>query len=303
MFVRRARGALLASAALLTLLGCTGAGAEQPAPAQNSTSVPSAASVPHEDFERLEREFDAHLGVYAVDTATGRELSYRADERFAYASTHKALTAAAVLRRTSLEGLDKRITYDRADLVAYSPITKKHVDSGMTLRSVLDAAVRYSDNTAANLMFDELGGPEGLSAVLREIGDTTTHVDRIEPELNETEPGDIRDTSTPRALATSLRAFTVGNALPKDERAVLNRMLRNVTTGDELIRAGAPDGWRVGDKSGAADYGTRNDIAVLWPPERAPIVLAVLSERDTEDAEYDNALIARAAEVALRSFR
>ncbi|SDJ99151.1 beta-lactamase class A [Actinopolyspora mzabensis] len=303
MFARRTRGALLASAALLTLVGCTGVQAEQPAPPQSSTTTPSAASVSHEDFERLEREFDARLGVYAVDTATGRELSYRGDERFAYASTHKALTAGAVLRQTSLEGLDKRITYDRADLVAYSPITKKHVDSGMTLRAVLDAAVRHSDNTAANLMFDELGGPEGLSAVLREIGDTTTHVDRIEPELNETEPGDIRDTSTPRALATSLRAFTVGNALPKDERAVLNRMLRNVTTSDELIRAGAPDGWRVGDKSGAADYGTRNDIAVLWPPERAPIVLAVLSDRDTADAEYDSALIARAAEVAVRSFR
>nr|WP_244515787.1 class A beta-lactamase [Actinopolyspora xinjiangensis] len=257
----------------------------------------------HEDFRRLEHEFDARLGVYAVDTATGRELSYRADERFAYASTHKALAAGAVLRRTSLEGLDEPITYDRADLVTYSPITKEHVDSGMSLRSVLDAAVRYSDNTAANLMFDELGGPEGLSAALREIGDTTTHVDRIEPDLNATEPGDIRDTSTPRALATSLRAFTVGNALPKDERALLNRMLRNSTTGDELIRAGAPDSWRVGDKSGAADYGTRNDIAVLWPPEGAPVVLAVLSDHPSRDAEYDNALLARAAETALREFR
>nr|WP_223208000.1 class A beta-lactamase [Actinopolyspora erythraea] len=259
--------------------------------------------MPHADFRRLEREFDARLGVYAVDTATGRELSYRADERFAYASTHKALTAGAVLRRTSIEGLDKPITYDQADLVTYSPITKKHVDSGMSLRSVLDAAVRYSDNTAANLMFDEVGGPDGLSAALREIGDTTTHVDRIEPELNATEPGDIRDTSTPRALATSLRAFSVGNALPKDERALLNRMLRNVTTGDELIRAGAPDGWRVGDKSGAAEYGTRNDIAVLWPPEGAPVVLAVLSDRASQDAEYDNALVARAAKTALREFR
>ncbi|RCW41042.1 beta-lactamase class A [Halopolyspora algeriensis] len=303
MLIRRVHRALLIPLAFLVLVGCTGVEADPPAPSTTSAATAAEVTALREEFDRLEREFGARLGVYAVDTATGQELAYHADERFAYASTLKALLAGAVLRQNTIGELNKKITYDRGALVPYSPITKKHVASGMTLRAVLDAAVRHSDNTAGNLLFREIGGPQGLNAVLRSIGDTTTRVARIEPELNEFTPGDIRDTSTPRALATSLRAFTVGDALAADERALLNTMLRTTTTGDELIRAGAPAGWQVGDKSGAADYGTRNDIAILRPPEGAPIMLAILSDRNTQDAEYDNALIAQAATVALRAFR
>ncbi|GAA4870191.1 class A beta-lactamase [Saccharopolyspora cebuensis] len=288
---------LVAPVAFLALVGCGSAGAApEPAAPEPGTRAP------HADFRALEREFDARLGVYAVDTATGEEIAYRPDERFAFASTHKALSAGAVLQRTDMAGLERVIHYDRDDLVSYSPITEQHVDTGMTLRAVLDAAVRYSDNTAANLIFGELGGPEGFTAALRALGDTTTRSDRIETELNETSPGDPRDTSTPRALATSLRAFTVGDALPEPQRALLNELLRTNTTGDALIKAGAPAGWQVGDKSGAADYGTRNDIAVVRPPDRAPIMISVLSDRDAKDAAYDDALIARAAEVALGAF-
>ncbi len=294
------RRSLVAVVAFFALAGCTGV---EPLPAAApSPPVDDAASL-QQDFHRLEQRFDSRLGVYAVDTGTGREVAYHADVRFAYASTHKALSVGAVLQRTAVGDLNKRITYDRGDLVRHSPVTSRHVDSGMTLRSVMGAAIRHSDNTAANLLFRELGGPAGLQAALRRIGDTTTRVDRVEPDLNETAPGDPRDTSTPRAMADSLRAFTLGNALPEDERAILTGMLRtNALTGD-LIRAGVPAGWKVGDKSGAADYGTRNDIAVIWPPEGAPLVMAIMSERATEDADYDNALIAEAAGVAVRGLR
>jgi beta-lactamase class A len=289
--------------AAAVLSGC--ATAEPPAePAREAPpSTTSAGPAAAADFRLLEREFGARLGVYAVDTGTGRELAYRADDRFGFASTFKALAAGAILRRTTIDGLAKRLTYGRADLVTYSPVTEQHVATGMTLREVLDAAVRYSDNTAANLLFRELGGPSGLAEALRDIGDTTTHVDRIEPDLSDTAPGDIRDTSTPRAMATSLRAFTVGDALPEDERALLTELLRTNTTGDALIRAGTPKGWLVGDKTGTGTYGTRNDIAVIWPPDRAPIVLAVMSDRMAEDAEHDDELIARAAAAALDAYR
>ena len=285
--------ALLAFVTILALTGCSG-------PESASSAGTRDA---REEFSRLERDFDARLGVYAVDTATGREVAYRADERFAHASTFKALAAGELLRRNSLEELDRTITYSRDDLVTYSPITEKHVDSGMPLREVIAAALRHSDNTAGNLLLRELGGPAGFTAALRRIGDTTTRADRFETELNETAPGDPRDTSTPRALATSLRAYAVDDVLPADKRAVLNEMLRTNTTGDALIRASAPAGWQVGDKTGAASHGTRNDIAVVWPPERAPIVLAVLSDREAEDADYEDALIARAAAVVFELLR
>lgn len=280
--------------------------ATPPAPATvaQPTATPSTSAAPvGRALEDLETEFDARLGVYGVDTGSGRTVEHRADERFAYASTFKALAAAGVLDQASTAELDEVVRYTSADLVTYSPVTEQQVDTGMTLRELADAAVRYSDNTAANLLLRRLGGPGGLEGALRGIGDQVTQVDRIETDLNEAIPGDDRDTSTPRALASDLQAYAVGDALSEEDRVVLTDWLRRNTTGDELIRAGVPAGWEVGDKTGAGGYGTRNDIAVVWPPGRAPIVLAVLSSREAQDAEYDDALIARATEVVLSGLR
>lgn len=289
--------------AALVLVSLTACAAEAPAPAPAVPAPSSTATAPRADFAPLEREFDARLGVYAVDAGTGRELAHRADERFGYASTHKAFSSAAVLQRTSVEGLAKVLKYTRADLQENSPVTEKHVETGVSLRDAMDAALRYSDNTAANLLFRELGGPQGLAEALRGIGDTTTHVDRIEPGLNDLAPGDIRDTSTPRAMATSLRAFTLGDALPPEKRQILTDMMRANQTGAAVIRAGTPAGWTVADKTGTGEYATRNDIAVVWPPGRAPIVLVVMSDKKTEHTDHDDRLIAEAAKLAFSALR
>ncbi|MBE1577590.1 class A beta-lactamase [Amycolatopsis roodepoortensis] len=286
-------------AALLALSVASLAACSTPAPAPPPAATPVAATG-RADFEQLERSYRARLGVYAVDTATGREVAFRADERFAYASTHKVFSAGGLLQRTPVAELDRTVTYERKDLVVNSPVTEKHVATGMPLRAVMDATLRYSDNTGGNLLFRELGGPEGLNTVFRGIGDTTSHADRIEPELNDTFPGDTRDTSTPRALAVSLRAFALGNALPEDKRKILVDMMRSSTTGDQNIRAGVP-GWPVADKTGTASYGTRNDIGVVWPPNRAPIVISVLTDRSEKDAEIDNKLLADATAAAVKA--
>lgn len=290
------RAAAAVALTCLILSGCSSNTRDTPSPAPTQPSVTAA-------FAALETRFDARLGVYAIDTGTGRTLEHRADERFAYASTFKALAAAAVLDSTTAEQLDRVVHYTAADLVTYSPITEKHVRTGMSLRELADAAVRYSDNTAGNLLLDHLSGPDGFEQALRDLGDQTTDAARRETELNQATPGDTRDTSTPRALATDLRAYTLGDGLADDDRAVLNGWLRGNTTGANLIRAGVPAGWQVGDKSGAAAYGTRNDIAVVWPADGAPIVLAVLSSRTQQDAEYDDALIAQAAATAITALR
>ncbi|MFD2627598.1 class A beta-lactamase [Oceanobacillus kapialis] len=250
-----------------------------------------------EEFAKLENEFDAQLGVYALDTGSNQTIAHQAEERFAFASTYKVLAAAIVLKQKTMEELKEVITYTEDDLVTYSPVTEKHVDTGMTLLEIAEAAIRTSDNTAGNLLFEAIGGPDKFEEALREIGDEVTQADRDETELNAFTPGDTRDTSTAKAMVESLQAYTLGEQLSDEKRELLTDWMKGNATGDTLIRAGAPEGWVVGDKSGAASYGTRNDIAVVWPPDREPIVIAIMSRRDTEDAEYDDALIAEAAEI------
>ncbi|MGW0466306.1 class A beta-lactamase [Streptomyces sp. NPDC003027] len=303
---RRAVLATLAGLAALPLPGCAAtpdAAAPTPSgptpPASKPSSSTPADPRTQRAFGELERKFDARLGVYALDTGSGRTVVHRPDERFAYASTCKALLAGAMLERNSLRQLDRLVRYGPEELVSHSPVTERHVATGMTLRELCDATIRYSDNAAANLLFRELGGPRGLQDALRGLGDRVTRCDRYEVALSEGTPGDPRDTSTPRALATDLRAYVLGDTLPAEKRAVLTDWLKRNTTGDHTIRAGVPDGWQVGDKTGSGGYGTRNDIAVLWRPGAAPITLAVLSRRDTKDAERVDALIARATEIAL----
>ncbi len=254
-------------------------------------------------FAQLEKKFDARLGVYAIDTGTNKTITYRPDERFAYASTYKALAAGAVLQQYSMAQLDEVIHYSKDNLVSYSPITEQHIDTGMSLKEICEAAIRYSDNTAGNLLFHKLGGPSGFEESLRQIGDHVTIANRFETELNEAIPGDLRYTSTPRALATSLKAFTLSDLLPAKKRVILTDWMKGNTTGDKLIRAGAPKGWEVGDKSGAGSYGTRNDIAIVWPPNREPIIIAILSSRDTKDATYNDELIARAAKLVFKALK
>ncbi|GIO23743.1 class A beta-lactamase [Oceanobacillus sp. J11TS1] len=293
---------LLLLIAVIGLAGCSNGVQEESDDerAEVSEQVPQSKKV----FKELEDEFDARLGVYAINTETGQTISYRSDERFAYASTFKVLAAGAVLQTKPMEELEKVITYSENDLVKHSPVTENHVNDGMKLQEIMEAAIRYSDNTAANLLFEELGGPDGLEEILRRNGDETIEMDRMEPDLNEAAPGDIRDTSTPKALAESLQKYVLSDLLPADKRELLIDWITGNETGDTLIRAGVLENWEVGDKSGAGGYGTRNDIAVVWPSDdKAPIVIAILSSRDTADADFDDALIEKAAERVMEQIR
>ena len=229
-------------------------------------------------FQELEEKYDATLGIYALDTETNKEISYNADERFAYCSTYKALAAGAILEKYSIEELDNVIYFEEEDVLSY-------------------AAVRQSDNTAGNLQFTLLDGPNGFKQSLSKIGDTVSEPSRIETELNDAVPGDIRDTSTPKQLAFNLKEYVTGDILSDDKKEIFIDWMSNNATGDELIRAGVPSDWIVADKSGAGSYGTRNDIAIVTPPNKKPIFVAVLSKKAEQDAEYDNKLIADATKI------
>ena len=261
----------------------------------------------HEQAERqltaLEQGFAGRIGVCAIDTADGALLGQRADERFPMCSSFKAMLAASVLERSRSDPtlLQQRVRYTRADLLAHSPVTAQHVDQGMTVAALCEATVQVSDNAAANLLLLRIGGPAGLTAYMRSIGDQQFRLDRNEPALNSSVPGDPRDTTTPRAMAESLRRLVLGDALDAAGRTQLATWMLGTTTGDTRIRAGLPAGWSAGNKtgtSGAGAYGSAIDIAVVWPPARAPLVLTVFTTRHAASAPSLSEPIAAAARIA-----
>ncbi|MBJ2107830.1 class A beta-lactamase [Proteus terrae] len=255
-----------------------------------------------EQLNTLEKYSQGRLGVALINTEDNSQIIYRGEERFAMASTSKVMAVAAVLKASEKQAglLDKNITIKKSDLVAYSPITGKHLTTGMTLAELSAATLQYSDNTAMNKILDYLGGPAKVTQFARSINDVTYRLDRKEPELNTAIHGDPRDTTSPIAMAKSLQALTLGDALGQSQRQQLVTWLKGNTTGDHSIKAGLPKHWVVGDKTGSGDYGTTNDIAVIWPENHAPLILVVYFTQQEQDAKYRKDIIAKAAEIVTK---
>jgi beta-lactamase class A len=259
---------------------------------------PASAAAP--DFAALERDSGGRFGVAMLDLQTGRRHLYRADERFALCSTFKFLAAALVLARVDRgrERLDRRIVFAESDLVTYSPITKDHTGpDGMSLGEICEAALTLSDNTAGNLLLDSFGGPPALTAFARALGDRVTRLDRRETALNEAAPGDLRDTTTPAAMLQTMQYILLGRALSASSRAQLTAWLCANETGAHRLRAGLPADWRVGDKTGTGEHGATNDIAILWPPRRAPLLVAVYYADSPATGDERNAVLAQAGRL------
>lgn len=249
-------------------------------------------------FAAIEAESGGRLGV-AVLTGSGASAGYRAEERFPLCSTFKALAAAAILARVDAgtEQLERRIPVAQADILSYAPVAKRHVGGEMTLADLCEAAVTVSDNTAANLLLEALGGPAAFTAFVRTLGDASTRLDRMEPDLNEAMPGDPRDTTTPAAMARDMLGLSTGTALSAASRERLNGWLIACTTGTAKLRAGLPADWHAGDKTGSGSHGTSNDVAVIWPPGRPPLVIAsYLTQTPGDDGRRNgiHAAVARA---------
>lgn len=254
-----------------------------------------------EGIARLEQRHGGRLGVAVLDTANTKLIAHRGDERFALCSTFKFLAAAFILTRVDRkeESLTRRIVYPKDYLVSYSPITEKHAGAdGLTVGEICEAAMTLSDNTAGNLLLDSFGGPVGLTAYLRSIGDNVTRLDRRETELNEAKPGDPRDTTTPVAMLKTMRKMVLGTALSGASREQLTTWLVANKTGDKRLRAGVPKGWRVGDKTGTGANNATNDIAVIWPPGRAPIVVTAYYAESRASEDERNAILSEVGRFA-----
>lgn len=258
-----------------------------------------------DSFAALEVRGGGRLGVAALDTGSGKRLSYRADERFPMCSTFKLLAVSDLLHRADRgeEHLDRWIEYGKADLLEYAPVTRAHVgQGGMTLGALAAAAVQWSDNTAANLVLAQLGGPAGVTAYARTLGDSVTRLDRTEPSANTCVPGDPRDTTSPNAMLGDMKALLLGHALSGKARAQILDWLVHYQTRMGRLAAGFPKDWKSGHKMGTGQNGTANDLAIVWPPGRAPILIAAYYTGSRLYPESRDAVLADVGRIVAKAF-
>ena len=271
-----------------------------------AANTPASTSDFANQIGAVEVRTGARIGVAALDTGSGKSLDYRSQERFPMCSTFKFLAAAAVLRRIDdgNEKLDRFVSYGAKDILEYAPVTKSHLkEGGMTLAALCAAAIEQSDNTAGNLLLDIIGGPAGLTKFARSIGDEMTRLDRKEPELNSAISGDKRDTTTPAAMCANMQRFLLSDMLSESSRHRLEDWLQHNETGALMIRAGIPKTWSVGDKTGRCGNGATNDVAILRPPGRAPILVAIYSIGSTSPDDHRAAIVAQVARVVSEFLR
>jgi beta-lactamase class A len=253
----------------------------------------------------LDKRGGGRLGCAVLDTSTGAVIAHRGGERFPMCSTFKASAVAFVLWRADrrAERLDRRIVYSARDVLPGSPVTKLHVGGdGIPVADLCAAAITVSDNTAANLLLASFGGPAALTNFWRSIGDTVTRLDRMEPELSDGAPGDPRDTTTPAAMLENLHKFVLGDVLAPASREIFTKWLVANTTGDARLRAGLPRDWVIGDKTGTGGHETSNDIAVIWPPDRKPFVVAAYLTQGSASAGARDAILADVGRAVAHEF-
>lgn len=270
----------------------------------NTQQVKSAQV--QEKFKNLEKNFHGKIGVYAINTNNNQIIAYRADERVPVQSTMKLISVAALLKKSGSDKnlLQEKIHYTKNDLIPWHPITGKYDNSGKTLEVLSEAAISYSDNTAANLIIKRLGGPGAITDFARSIGNMSFNVVHYDGDLN-ANPNEKNDTVTPKDMAISVQKLTLGNVLSQTQRTLLVTWMRNNTTGYKRIRAGVPIGWVVAEKTGGGDggsYGIANDVGILWSPVNKPIVLAIYTVQYNKEAKHRDDIVASATSIILDEF-
>lgn len=266
-------------------------------------SACSAKKSTNDEIKKIEKKHNANIGMYALNTKNGKALSFNKDKHFAYASTFKTISSAMLLEKTPHNKLDKKIHITKDDIVPYSPVLEKYIGKDITLHKLIEANMLYSDNTANNKIIDELGGYKQVKNILEDLGDTTTHPSRKEPNLNLYAPKDKRDTSTPLAYGKTLNKLITDGKLSKTNKDfLLDLMLKN-KSGDTLIKDGAPSNFKVKDKSGQAlTYGSRNDVAFVYPKgQDKPIILVIFTNKDKKDAKPNDKTVSEVAKVVLKN--
>lgn len=267
-------------------------------------SACSTADATTQDLKKVEDKYDANVGVYALNTATDEEITFNEDKRFAYASTFKAVSSAMLLEKTPHNELNKKVHVSKEDIVPYSPVLEKFINKDITIKKLIEATMLYSDNTANNMIIEELGGYKEVNKRLKSLDDKTTKPSRMEPELNNYDPKSNKDTSTPKAFGKTLNKLINNGHLSKENKAFLIDLMINNKSGDTLIKKGAPKNFKVADKSGQAiTYASRNDVAFVYPKgESKPIVLVIFTNKEGKTDKPNDKVVSETAKVVLEKF-
>ncbi|WP_239724299.1 BlaZ-like penicillin-hydrolyzing class A beta-lactamase [Mammaliicoccus sp. R-M62] len=267
-------------------------------------SACSTADATTQDLKKVEDKYDANVGVYALNTATDEEITFNEDKRFAYASTFKAVSSAMLLEKTPHNELNKKVHISKEDIVPYSPVLEKFINKDITIKKLIEATMLYSDNTANNMIIEELGGYKEVNKRLKSLDDKTTKPSRMEPELNNYDPKSNKDTSTPKAFGKTLNKLINDGHLSKENKAFLIDLMINNKSGDTLIKKGAPNNFKVADKSGQAiTYASRNDVAFVYPKgESKPIILVIFTNKEGKTDKPNDKVISETAKVVLEKF-
>ncbi|HMC91844.1 MAG TPA: class A beta-lactamase [Allosphingosinicella sp.] len=280
------------------LIGAGGLGLLAAAPALAAPQEGFGGARLAQRVTRLERRSGGRLGVAVLDTGSRRHFSHRGDERFPLCSTFKFLLAAELLARADrgLLDLDRRVPIAAAQL-GNSDFTKSRVGRDASLRELAEAIIDISDNDAANLLLGEVGGASGLTRFARAIGDPVFRLDGREPVTDA--PGEVRDTTSPKAMAADFERIVLGAVLKPASRAALTGWLTHSKTGVGRLKAGLPAGWRLGHKTGTGMHGSSNDAGVVWRPHGAPLIVSVyLTGSSLDDRGRDGVIAAVARAVA-----
>jgi beta-lactamase class A len=238
--------------------------------------------------ERIEERLGARVGYAVLDVTRNTSWLRNADDRFPMTSTFKVLACAALLSSEIPDEPSMTI----GSLESYSPATESMVGDQVSPYQLCEITMRTSDNTAANLVLEALGGPSAVTGFVRSIGDETTRLDRTEPDLNTATPGDERDTTSPRAIAETLRELVLGDVLSEGDRTTLIGWLRSNEVAAPLLSASIPDDWSIADRSGAGGFGSRGIVAALWPTPERPVVVAFYLTETNASLDDRNAAIA-----------
>ncbi|MCY1052918.1 BlaZ-like penicillin-hydrolyzing class A beta-lactamase, partial [Mammaliicoccus sciuri] len=267
-------------------------------------SACSTADATTQDLKKVEDKYDANVGVYALNTATDKEITFNEDKRFAYASTFRALSSAMLLEKTPHNELNKKVHVSKEDIVPYSPVLEKFINKDTSIKKLIEATMLYSDNTANNMIIEELGGYKEVNKRLKSLDDKTTKPSRMEPELNNYDPKNNRDTSTPQAFVKTLNKLINDGRLSKENKTFLIDLMINNKSGDTLIKKGAPKNFKVADKSGQAiTYASRNDVAFVYPKgESKPIVLVIFTNKEGKTDKPNDKVVSETAKVVLEKF-
>lgn len=236
----------------------------------------STASTLNDSVYSIEQRTLGRIGVSVLDS-TDQQWHYKGNERFPMMSTFKTLACAKMLQDSDRDILDisTMAPVKSDELIAWSPITTNMVGSSITIENACEATMKTSDNTAANIVLQHIGGPLGVTEFLRLTGDEVTQLDRFEPELNQAKADDPRDTTTPNAMNKTLRHILFEDVLAQNSKKQLKEWMQGNTVSDSLLRSVLPQGWSIADRSGAGANGSRGITAAIWTDEREPLIISI----------------------------